>query len=74
MARYLTDRWLDDVTLFGPPARIRAGVEKWREAGIRTPVVVPLAADGNQMTALRQVFAAFEIDSGATRPGSGSEG
>jgi alkanesulfonate monooxygenase SsuD/methylene tetrahydromethanopterin reductase-like flavin-dependent oxidoreductase (luciferase family) len=58
--RYLTDRWLSDVTLFGPPAKIREGVEAWREAGIRTPVIVPLAADGNQMTALRQVFAAFE--------------
>jgi alkanesulfonate monooxygenase SsuD/methylene tetrahydromethanopterin reductase-like flavin-dependent oxidoreductase (luciferase family) len=58
--RYLTDRWLADVTLFGPPARIRDGVEAWREAGIRTPVVVPLSADGDQVTALRQAFAAFE--------------
>ena len=57
--RYLTDRWLDDVTLFGPPAKIRDGVEKWREAGIRTPVLVPLSADGDQMTALRQAFEAF---------------
>jgi alkanesulfonate monooxygenase SsuD/methylene tetrahydromethanopterin reductase-like flavin-dependent oxidoreductase (luciferase family) len=55
----LTDRWLDDVTLYGPPARIREGVEAWREAGIRTPVIVPLSADGNQRTALRQVFDAF---------------
>jgi alkanesulfonate monooxygenase SsuD/methylene tetrahydromethanopterin reductase-like flavin-dependent oxidoreductase (luciferase family) len=58
--RYLTDRWLDDVTLYGPPGRIRDGVEAWREAGIRTPVLVPLSADGDQMTALRQVFAAFD--------------
>ena len=58
--RYLTDRWLADVTLFGPPARIREGVAAWREAGIRTPVLVPLSADGNQLTALRQAFAVFE--------------
>ena len=58
--RYLTDRWLDDVTLYGPPARIRDGVEAWRAAGIRTPVIVPLSPDGDQITALRQVFAAFE--------------
>src|SRR5207302_937972 len=58
--KYLTDRWLEDVTLFGPAAKIREGVEAWREAGIRTPVLVPLSADGNQMTALRQVLAAFE--------------
>ena len=58
--RYLTDRWLADVTLFGPPEKIREGVAAWREAGIRTPVLVPLSADGDQRTALREVFAAFE--------------
>ena len=29
----MSDRWLNDVTLFGPPARIRDGVEAWRAAG-----------------------------------------
>ncbi len=58
--RYLTDRWLADSTLFGPPAKIRDGVAAWREAGIRTPVLVPLSPDGDQRTALHQVFAAFE--------------
>ena len=38
---------------------MREGVEAWREAGIRTPILVPLSADGDQHTALRQVFAAF---------------
>ena len=56
---HLTDRWLADVTLFGPAAAIRDGVAAWREAGIRTPVLVPLAAAGDQLTALRQVFEAF---------------
>jgi alkanesulfonate monooxygenase SsuD/methylene tetrahydromethanopterin reductase-like flavin-dependent oxidoreductase (luciferase family) len=58
--KYLPDRWLGDCTLFGSPARIRDGVEAWRAAGIKTPVLVPLSADGNQNTAIRQVFAAFE--------------
>ncbi|MGC2415450.1 MAG: LLM class flavin-dependent oxidoreductase [Stellaceae bacterium] len=58
--RYLTDRWLADSTLFGPAAKIRDGVAAWREAGIHTPVLVPLSPDGDQRTALRQVFAAFE--------------
>src|SRR3954468_14972235 len=58
--RYLTDRWLADVTLFGPAAKVRDGLEAWREAGIRTPVIVPLSADGDQHTALAQAFAAFE--------------
>ena len=59
IGKYLPDRWLADCTLFGPPARIRDGVEAWRAAGIKTPVLVPLSADGKQATALRQVFAAF---------------
>jgi len=60
ISSYLPDRWLADCTLFGPPAKIRDGVEAWRAAGIKTPVLVPLSADGNQTTAIRQVFAAFE--------------
>jgi alkanesulfonate monooxygenase SsuD/methylene tetrahydromethanopterin reductase-like flavin-dependent oxidoreductase (luciferase family) len=57
--KHLTDRWLADTTLFGPAAKVRDDLEAWRAAGIRTPVVVPLAADGNQKTALSQVFDAF---------------
>jgi alkanesulfonate monooxygenase SsuD/methylene tetrahydromethanopterin reductase-like flavin-dependent oxidoreductase (luciferase family) len=56
---FLPDRWLSDCTLFGPPAKIRDGVEAWRAAGIKTPVLVPLSADGSQATAIRQVFDAF---------------
>ena len=59
IGKYLPDRWLADITLFGPAAKIRDGVEAWRDAGVRTPVLVPLSADGNARTALRQVFAAF---------------
>ena len=57
--KYLPDRWLADIALFGPAAKVRDGVEAWREAGVRTPILVPLAADGDQGTAIRQVFAAF---------------
>jgi len=60
LGRFLTDAWMADVTLFGTPAQIRDGVEAWREAGIKTPVLVPLSPDGNQETALRQALAAFE--------------
>jgi hypothetical protein len=58
--RYLTDKWLADVTLFGPAAKVRDGLDAWHEAGIRTPCIVPLSPDGDQNTALAQVFAAFE--------------
>lgn len=57
--RYLTDRFIADLTLSGTAAQVRDGVEAWRDAGIRTPVLVPLSADGDQITALRQIFAAF---------------
>ena len=60
LPRYLTDRWLADCTLYGPGARIREGVEQWRDAGITTPILVPLSPDGNQMNALKAAFAAFE--------------
>jgi alkanesulfonate monooxygenase SsuD/methylene tetrahydromethanopterin reductase-like flavin-dependent oxidoreductase (luciferase family) len=59
IGQYLPDRWLADIALFGPPAKIRDGVEAWRESGVRTPVLVPLSADGDPTTGLRQVFAAF---------------
>jgi alkanesulfonate monooxygenase SsuD/methylene tetrahydromethanopterin reductase-like flavin-dependent oxidoreductase (luciferase family) len=59
LPKYLPDRWLADVTLFGPAAKIREGFEAWRAAGITTPVLVPLSADGEQKTAIRQVFDAF---------------
>jgi alkanesulfonate monooxygenase SsuD/methylene tetrahydromethanopterin reductase-like flavin-dependent oxidoreductase (luciferase family) len=59
LPKYLPDRWLANITLFGPAARIREGVEAWRAAGITTPVLVPLSADGEQKTAIRQVFDAF---------------
>ena len=57
--RYLTDRWLADVTLFGSPAQVRAGVEAWQDAGVRTPVIVPSSTSGGQLKALEEIFAAF---------------
>jgi alkanesulfonate monooxygenase SsuD/methylene tetrahydromethanopterin reductase-like flavin-dependent oxidoreductase (luciferase family) len=55
----LSDRWLADNTLFGPAAKVREGIEAWREAGVSTPVIVPSSASGNQLTALNELFAAF---------------
>jgi alkanesulfonate monooxygenase SsuD/methylene tetrahydromethanopterin reductase-like flavin-dependent oxidoreductase (luciferase family) len=57
--KYLTDRWLADNTLFGPASKVREGVAAWRAAGVHTPIVVPTSANGNQMTAIEEVFAAF---------------
>ena len=57
--KYLTDRWLVDNTLFGPAARVREGVAAWCAAGVRTPILVPSSAAGNQMKAIEEVFATF---------------
>ena len=55
----MSDRWLADVTLFGPAAKVREGVEAWRAAGITTPILVPSSVGGNQMQALDELFRAF---------------
>jgi len=57
--KYLTDCWLADNTLFGPAATVREGVAAWRAAGVNTPVLVPNSVAGNQITALKELFAAF---------------
>jgi alkanesulfonate monooxygenase SsuD/methylene tetrahydromethanopterin reductase-like flavin-dependent oxidoreductase (luciferase family) len=55
----MSDRWLADVTLFGSAEEIRDGVERWREAGVTTPILVPSSVRGNQMNAFEELFAAF---------------
>jgi alkanesulfonate monooxygenase SsuD/methylene tetrahydromethanopterin reductase-like flavin-dependent oxidoreductase (luciferase family) len=57
--KYLTDAWLDDVTLSGPAARVREGLEAWYDAGVRTPIIVPSSAAGNQLKAIEEIFATF---------------
>jgi alkanesulfonate monooxygenase SsuD/methylene tetrahydromethanopterin reductase-like flavin-dependent oxidoreductase (luciferase family) len=57
--KYLSDKWLADNTLFGPAAKVREGVAAWRAAGVRTPILVPSSAAGNQMKAIEEVFATF---------------
>jgi alkanesulfonate monooxygenase SsuD/methylene tetrahydromethanopterin reductase-like flavin-dependent oxidoreductase (luciferase family) len=55
----MSDRWLDDVTLYGTMAQIRDGVDAWREAGVRTVVLVPSSTRGNQLAAFAELFHAF---------------
>ena len=55
----LSDAWLNDITLFGPLAKVRDGLEAWVEAGIKTPILVPSSAAGNQLKAIEELFAAF---------------
>jgi alkanesulfonate monooxygenase SsuD/methylene tetrahydromethanopterin reductase-like flavin-dependent oxidoreductase (luciferase family) len=55
----VSERWLADVSLFGSAAEVREGVEAWREAGLRTPILVPSSVAGNQFQAFEELFAAF---------------
>jgi alkanesulfonate monooxygenase SsuD/methylene tetrahydromethanopterin reductase-like flavin-dependent oxidoreductase (luciferase family) len=56
---YLTDRWIADNTLYGSAARVRDRLAEWYAAGVNTPVLVPNSVNGNQLTALAEIFATF---------------
>ena len=55
----MSDRWLSDVTLYGTASDVRAGLEAWFAAGVRTPILVPSSASGGQVKAFEEMFAAF---------------
>jgi len=56
----MTDQWLSDSTLYGPADRVLDGLAAWYDAGLRTPILVPSSAVGNQMKAFEEFFALFE--------------
>jgi alkanesulfonate monooxygenase SsuD/methylene tetrahydromethanopterin reductase-like flavin-dependent oxidoreductase (luciferase family) len=56
---YLTDRWIADNSLFGSATKVRDQLAAWYAAGVNTPVLVPNSVNGNQLTALDEIFAAF---------------
>ncbi len=57
VAACLSDRWLADTTLFGSATKVRDGIEAWFDAGIKTPIIVPSSAVGNQLKAFEEFFA-----------------
>jgi alkanesulfonate monooxygenase SsuD/methylene tetrahydromethanopterin reductase-like flavin-dependent oxidoreductase (luciferase family) len=56
----MSDRWLRDVTLYGSVAEVREGIEAWYDTGLKTLILVPSSAKGNQMVAFQELFAAFQ--------------
>jgi alkanesulfonate monooxygenase SsuD/methylene tetrahydromethanopterin reductase-like flavin-dependent oxidoreductase (luciferase family) len=52
----MSDRWLSQVTLYGSASEVRDGVEAWYAAGVKTLIVVPSSAKGNQMAALQELI------------------
>jgi alkanesulfonate monooxygenase SsuD/methylene tetrahydromethanopterin reductase-like flavin-dependent oxidoreductase (luciferase family) len=59
LPRLMSDKWLADVTLFGPAARVRDELAAWYETGVRTPIIVASSATGRQVQAINEVFATF---------------
>lgn len=53
------DRWLNDTTLFGPLAKVREGLEKWFDLGVRTPILVASSTSGGQLKAIAELIEAF---------------
>jgi alkanesulfonate monooxygenase SsuD/methylene tetrahydromethanopterin reductase-like flavin-dependent oxidoreductase (luciferase family) len=59
LSELMGERWLKDVSLFGSAKEVREGYEAWLDAGLRTPILVPSSAKGNQMVAFEELFATF---------------
>ena len=55
----MSERWLRDVTLYGSVAEVREGIEAWYAAGVKTLIVVPSSARGNQLVAFQELFDAL---------------
>ncbi|MCZ2111648.1 MAG: LLM class flavin-dependent oxidoreductase [Dehalococcoidia bacterium] len=55
----MSDRWLADSTLFGSIKDVREGLDRWFEAGVKTPIVVPSSTKGGQFKAFEEIFATF---------------
>jgi alkanesulfonate monooxygenase SsuD/methylene tetrahydromethanopterin reductase-like flavin-dependent oxidoreductase (luciferase family) len=55
----LTDRWIADISVYGSATKVRDRTAAWYAAGVNTPVLVPNSVNGNQLTALDEMFTAF---------------
>jgi alkanesulfonate monooxygenase SsuD/methylene tetrahydromethanopterin reductase-like flavin-dependent oxidoreductase (luciferase family) len=56
----MSDAWLADCTLYGDPDRVLEGIAAWYEAGVKTPIIVPSSAEGNQQKAFQELFELFD--------------
>lgn len=55
----MSDRWLNECTLAGSATFVREQVDAWFDCGVKTPILVPSSARGNQLKAFEQVFEAY---------------
>lgn len=53
------DRMLEDICLFGSPTKVRDGIEAWRDAGVKTPILFPSSTRGGQREAVEELFGLY---------------
>jgi len=55
----MSERWLQQVTLYGSAAEVREGIAAWYETGINTLIVVPSSTRGGQLVAFQELIEAL---------------
>ena len=63
----MSDAWLDDCTISGPPAHVRDRLEAWAATGVQ-PIAVMSSTSGGQAKAIGELFAALYASQRAVRP------
>lgn len=56
----LSDRWLTDTTIAGPPNKVKESLEAWADVGVTTPILVPSSVRGGQLQAFTELFRVFD--------------
>lgn len=59
LPQLMSDRWLQQVTLYGSVAEVREGIAAWYETGLNTLIVVPSSTRGGQMVAFQELIEAL---------------
>ncbi len=55
----MSERWLQQATLYGSASEVREGIEAWYDTGINTLIVVPSSVQGGQLVAFQELIEAF---------------
>jgi hypothetical protein len=55
----MSERWLNDVCLYGPLKKVREGVEEWHAAGVTTLILAPYSTKGGQLKAFEEMIEGF---------------
>ena len=56
----MSDRWLNDVCLYGPAKKVREGVEEWHAVGVKTLILAAYSTKGGQSKAFEEMIEGFK--------------